>query len=85
MPLYLIHRTRDEQRNPFGAHAALVDAANSTAAIAAANALVRGANGIFEGFAVSQVATEAGAAHVNTYFEGDAVNLLGFSRGGAPA
>ncbi len=85
MPLYLIHRSRDEQRNSFGAHSALVSAADPTEAVNAANALVRGANGIFEGFAVSQVAAEAGAAHVNTYFEGDAVNLLGFSRGGAPA
>jgi len=87
--LYLIHRPAtpagEALRNPHGAHSALVDAANPAAAITAANALVRGANGPFDGFTATEVAATAGGSHVDTYFDGDAVNLRGITRGGNAA
>lgn len=85
MPLYLIHRERENQRNPHGARAALVDATDPAAAVATANALVPGANTPFDGFATVEVAATAGGSHVDTYFDGDAVNVLGMTRGGSPA
>jgi len=89
MPLYIIHRPATPEgealRNSHGAHSALVSAANPAAAITAANALVRGANAPFAGYTATEVAASAGGAHVDTYFDGDAVNLRGISRGGSPA
>lgn len=85
MPLYLIHRERENQRNAHGAHAALVDAADAAATITTANALVPGANAPFDGFTTTEVAATAGGSHVDTYFDGDAVNVRGITRGGSPA
>lgn len=85
MPLYLIHRTEERLRRPDGAHCALVEAVDPAAARTAANALVPGANGPFDLSAVTEVAPSASGGFVPTFFDGDARNLLGMTRGGGPA
>lgn len=73
--LYLVHRPagRTDLRNPAGLHGALVDAADETAAIAAANALAPDLNSPFAGFTAVLVAAAAQGGFVNCLVEGDVV------------
>lgn len=92
MPLYLLSRPRTPEgealRNHAGVHAALISAASPAAAITAANALAAaaGVNAAFStGWTVTDIATTPGGGHVNTLFDGDAINIRGVTRGGNPA
>jgi len=80
MPLYLVTRPKDAPnlRNMAGIHAALVDAANGPAAIAAANALtaagtanVARMDAPFAGYTATQVATTAQPGFVPALVQGD--------------
>lgn len=75
MALYLIHRPsgRTDLKNTAGLHGALVDAADSTAAIAAANALAPDLNAPFAAYTVVQVAAAAAGGFTNCLIEGDVV------------
>jgi len=73
MALFLVTRPKgaDHLRNPSGIHAALVDAADGPAAIAAANALARQLNTPFDGFDTTQVAATAEDGFSPCVFQGD--------------
>jgi len=75
MALFLISRPRgaDHLRNPAAIHGALVDAANATAAIAAANALAPDLNEPFAGYTATEVAAEAAGGFVPALVHGDVV------------
>ncbi len=75
MALYLIHRPsgRTDLKNTAGLHGALVDAADGTAAIAAANALAPDLNSPFAAYTVVQVAAAAQGGFTNCLIEGDVV------------
>lgn len=75
MALYLVHRPagRTDLRNPAGLHGALVDAADATAAIAAANALAPDLNSPFAGFTAVLVAATAQGGFTPALVEGDVV------------
>lgn len=80
MALYLLHRTREEDRNSSGIHSVIVNADNEAAARAAANAALPGGE--------TRVPATWGARDLSTlspgvpvWIEGDAVSLLGFTRG----
>jgi hypothetical protein len=73
MALYLISRPRgaEQLRNPAALHGALVDAADATAAIAAANALATGLNNPFTGYTATLVAATAQGGFVPALIEGE--------------
>ena len=73
--LYLLHRPlgRDDLRNPARIHGALIDAADPTAARAAANALAPDLNAPFANSTVVQVAAAAQGGFVNCLIDGDVV------------
>ncbi len=75
MALYLIHRPNgaDHLRNHAGLHGALVSAADATAAIVAANALVPDIDTPFDGFTAVQVAATASVGFTNALVQGDFV------------
>lgn len=75
MPLFLIHRPtgRTDLRNTADLHGALVDAADATAAIAAANALCPDLNSPFAGYTAVLVAPAAQAGFTPALVEGDVV------------
>jgi hypothetical protein len=84
MALYLISRPRGAQqlRNPAALHGALVDAADATAAIAAANALATGLNNPFTGYAATLVAATAQGGFVPALIEGEVIGTAyGVRRG----
>ena len=73
--LYLIHRplNRQDLRNSARIQGALIDAADPTAAITAANALAPDLNTPFAGYTVVQVAAAAQGGFVNCLIDGDVV------------
>lgn len=75
MPLFLIYRPagRIDLKNAVGLHGALVDAADSTAAIAAANALCPDLNSPFAGYTAVLVAATAQGGFTPALVEGDVV------------
>ncbi len=75
MPLYLVTRPKgaEQLKNPAAVHAALVDAADAPAAIAAANDLTPQLNTPFAGFDTTQVAATAAGSFVPCVFQGDAL------------
>lgn len=75
MALYLVHRPawRTDLKNTAGLHGALVDAADATAAIAAANALCPDLNSPFAGYAAVLVAPAAQDGFTPALVEGDVV------------
>lgn len=76
MPLFLVTRPKGAEhlKNPTTLHGAVVDAADGTAAIAAANALATRHNAPFAGFDTTQVAATAEAGFVPALIQG---NVLG--------
>ena len=92
MPLYLVTRPHgaSHMKNTSGIHAALVDAANAPAAIAAANALTAAGTANvarmdtpFTGYTVTQVAATAQPGFVPAIVQGDVLGSAysGPSRG----
>lgn len=75
MALFLVHRPsgRADLKNTAGLHGALVDAADATAAIAAANALAPDLNGPFSGYTAVLVAATAQGGFTPALVEGDVV------------
>jgi hypothetical protein len=83
--LYLLYRTRPEDRNASGIHAVLVDAADEAAARAAAIAAApNGETRVPATWAAVQIAASAALPESPLWIEGDAVSLLGMTRGGNP-
>lgn len=74
MALYLLYRTRPEDRRPSGLHTAVVQAADEASARTAAGVPVS-----WSALALSGLAN-GGVLRI----EGDAVSLLGMDRGGNP-
>ena len=76
MPLYLVTRPKGAEhlKNPATLHGAVVEAADGTAAIAAANSLATRHNAPFAGFDTTQVAATAEASFVPALIQG---NVLG--------
>ena len=74
MALYLLYRTRPEDRLPSGLHSAVVQAADVAAA--------RTASGVPSTWAAHALGALADGAVIR--IEGDAVSLLGLTRGGDP-
>lgn len=85
MALYLVHRPagRTDLKNTAGLHGALVDAADATAAIAAANALAPDLNSPFAGYTAVLVAATAQGGFSPALVEGDVVGAayVGARRG----
>ena len=92
MPLYLVTRPHgaSHMRNSAGIHAALVDAANAPAAIAAANALTAAGTANvarmdtpFDGYTATQVAATAQPGFIPAIVQGDVLGAAysGPSRG----
>lgn len=75
MALYLVHRPagRADLKNTAGLHGALVDAADATAAIAAANALAPDLNSPFANYTAVLVAATAQGGFTPALVEGDVV------------
>ena len=73
MALYLVTRPRGAEhlKNPAAIHAALVDAADGAAAIAAANALPPSLNAPFAEYDTTQVAATAAGSFVPAIVQGD--------------
>lgn len=72
MPLFLVTRPKGAEhlKNPAAMHGAIVEAADSTAAIAAANGLAARHNAPFSGFDTTQVAATAEAGFVPALIQG---------------
>jgi hypothetical protein len=85
MALFLVTRPKGAEhlRNPAGIHAALVDAASGSAAIAAANDLATNLNSPFDGYDATQVAATAQDGFAPALFQGDALgaSYAGLGRG----
>tara|TARA_R110002074_G_scaffold371199_1_gene546245 strand:+ start:932 stop:1192 length:261 start_codon:yes stop_codon:yes gene_type:complete len=75
MALYLVTRPKGAAhlKNPTAIHAALVDAADGSAAVLAANALTPNLNTPFAGYDTTQVAATAAGGFVPCVFQGDAL------------
>ncbi|WP_212525945.1 hypothetical protein [Actibacterium sp. MT2.3-13A] len=73
MALFLVTRPKGAEhlRNASGLHAAIVDAADGLAAIAAANALASHLNAPFDGFDTTQVAATAAGGFAPALIQGD--------------
>lgn len=82
MAMFLLYRTRPEDRNPRGLHAVVVNAADEAAARTAANASTYVPDGVPDSWtALDLSSTPSGDA---IWLEDDAVSLLGMTRGGDP-
>ena len=83
MATFLLYRTRPEDRNPSGLQAVIVTAADEATARAVANA--QAPNGSTE-VPASWTARDLSTLPADTavWIEGDAVSLLGMTRGGDP-
>lgn len=83
MAIFLLYRTRPEDRNPSGLQATLVNAADAATARALANAdAPNGSTKVPASWSALDVSTLA--ANQVVWLEGDAVSLLGMNRGGDP-
>lgn len=73
MPLYLVTRPKGAEhlKNPAALHGAIVEAADSAAAIAAANGLAARHTAPFRGFDATQVAATAAAGFAPALIQGD--------------
>lgn len=90
MAVYLLYRTRAEDRNAAGIHSVLVNAADEATARALANAAApfpragqvsaTEPKAVPDSWAAIDVSTIASQRSV--WIEGDAVSLLGLTRGG---
>lgn len=81
MAVYLLYRTRPEDRNPSGIHAVLVTAADEATARSLANAAApTGSTKVPSTWTARDVTTMPEVV----WLEGDAITLLGQSRGGDP-
>ncbi len=85
MALFLVTRPKGAEhlKNPAGIHAALVDAADSAAAIAAANALAPRLNDPFAGYDTVQVAATTAGGFAPALVQGDVLgdDYTGRARG----
>lgn len=90
MAIYLLYRTRPEDRNAAGIHSVLVNAADEATARTLANAAAPfprpGQVGSTEPKAVpdswAAIDVSTIASQRSVWIEGDAVSLLGFARNG---
>jgi hypothetical protein len=87
MALYLLSRPRgaEQLRNTAGLHGALVDAADATAAVTAANALAAplGLPSAFTGYTATLVAATAQGGFVPALIEGEVIGTAYGTRRGA--
>lgn len=85
MSLFLLYRTNANERNSNGLHSALVEAANAPAARAlAAASAPDGETVVHEGWVAVELAASSSMPKPIIWFSGDAVSLLGMTRGGDP-
>ena len=82
MALFLLFRTRPEDRNARGIHSVLVNAADEAAARAAANASASVPHGAPASWSALDLSDTSSGDVI--WLEGDAVSLLGMTRGGDP-